>query len=331
MLLLSATPAEADLLKAQIQQFEQLTTLNVETLIVPFKDFDTKLAILLAAGTPPDIAVLSYNQVVSLQQRNQLQPLQISDADMRDFLPDALSSNSFSERLFALPWVRSACLPRYRNLGVFAASKFPTEAFKLVDFLTQQQQQEQNFKVLQNFPTRQSVQRNFNLTCPEPAIYRFPEDVDQTVALVAENRRNLEPLLNPILINIYESVPLKQENELKGAAAAVTDPIDMQDMAARLKDGIYVGALFLRAPLQIRDEKDDVVQTIEPGNYAVRWQGDVRPTQFFLVRPNGDAILIPSARFEPTQGPVGPPTVLLLRGSFPLCWWADGNRICIYL
>jgi hypothetical protein len=332
--LVAITQDELNVLKSQIGRFEgQTTGITVELRNVPFIDFNDTLFKEVNAGNPPDVAILSYNHVVALNQQNKLQPLQINDNDRKDFLSDALNSNTFNERLVALPWVRSECQPRYRNLALFEASKFHSEGAKLIDFLTQSPQQEENFKALTFYPTRQSVYGQQKITCPDPAItaLRFPQEVGATVALVEQRRSALAPLLDPRTINSYESAPLKQRNELQGAAAAVTDPISKRNMEAKLKEGVYVGALFVNATVQLLDSNEKVVETIEPGDYAVKWQGDLQTPSFFLVTPSGKSIQLKSARFQALQGTVGPPAVETLPGSWQYCWDIDDLHGCITL
>jgi ABC-type glycerol-3-phosphate transport system substrate-binding protein len=339
VLLAALTPAEAQELTQQLSLFNQQSGIAVDLKNTPFVDFNDTLfdSDAKIKQPPPDLAILSYNHVVVLQGQGELEPLVLSDADQKDFLPDALLSNTFgAQQLYALPWVRSACLPLYRNLAIFKASKFPDEARKLIDFLTDPALQAQNFKAFVAYPTRQIVYIQQNIGCPEPQpkAIRLPADVPRAIALVLQRRQALAPLLAPNMINAFASAPLVNDNQLLGASAAIAEPPRSQaDWEAALKKGVFVGALFLDTTLELKDHDGKVLDTIPPGDYAVKWEGDPQQGKliYYVVRPDNSQIQVTSAVFMRMPGPVVPPASALQTGSHMVCEWPWDYCGCVTL
>ena len=255
VLMVAATQKEAAVIQSQIGQFaEEHPDIEPELLIVPFSEFNDVLLTRIAAGTPPDVAVLSYNHIALL--RDYLQPLDgwIAELqfDIEDFLPDAVDSNTFYERLYGLPWLRSECLPRYRSLALFQASRNKLEAFRLMDFLTQPARQYQNLDELQWFPTRLSVYQKRGIECPPlQAIRPAPELVSQTVTLVEERWPVLRPVLQGQTINPYEATTEIKEGEAPVTVAPVmTAPSTEAKFVEVARSGdVVIGALFVQGGL----------------------------------------------------------------------------------
>lgn len=263
VLMVAATQDEQEVLLSQIERFDkEHRDIVVKVIFVSPVDFYETLLKLIEAGAPPDVAVLSYNHIALL--RDYLQPLddwiQTSDLDISDFLPDAVDSNTFDKQLYGLPWLRSACLPRYRNLALFQVGE-PSEfqvrepsdaAFRLMDFLTQRAQQYENYNELKWFPTRQSVYARLGIACPPlQAIRPAPEVVSQTVALVEERWPVLGPVLQGQTINPYEAATEIKEGEASVTVAPVmTGPSTEAEFVEAARSGdVVIGALFVEGGL----------------------------------------------------------------------------------
>lgn len=320
----AGTDEEAEIFTGQIEQFmAENPNVQVLIMVLPYADFNAKLLTAVAAGVAPDVAGLSYNHIADFQAAGLLAPLD-EEFNVEDFLEDALASNTIQGELYGLPLLRTTCLPHYRSLVLFGTSDNVEGARVLMDFLAQPAQQVQNYQGLTWFPTRRSVYDELGLECPEASVIRpAPEIVPLLIGQVNEGTKILESVLQGQTLNPYEATALTDESgqEIRVAAAAITVP-PVGDFDELLKNGLIAGALFAEVPLDILDESGNVIQTIEPGDYAVRWQTvEGSEPKLFLVTPEEQELEVLWATFEETAGPVRLPTTLLRPGSTRICWW----------
>jgi hypothetical protein len=352
--MVAATDDEKEVFQEQINWFEeQNPDINIELSIVEFDEFNDTLSELIGEGIPPDVAALSYDQIAELQ--GFLEPLDELVANLKDFLSDALESNRFNGQLYGLPWRRSACVPYYHNLVLFKKSKHPTEAFKLMDFLTQEGQQQQNYADLKWFPTLRSFYGPEGIDCPDIQVIRpTAENVSQMIELVNARAPDLDLVLKGQPINAYEAtVVTDEEGQIRVAAAPVTAedekkvylPLVLSSGGIQVTapatapaskkeefkdplfaDGLIVGALFITDTIDIQDSSGITI-TLED-DYAVKCQiGSLGPCT--LLEPAGEEIEVNPGIAEVTDAPVGQPFCTVETGSIRICFHIDSRRFCI--
>jgi len=310
-----------EVMQAQTAAFmEQYADVEVELVVTPYYDFDSKLLTSLAAGVPPDVATVPYNLVSELQREGYLATLdeQVDRFDWSDFIQESLDSGNFNRSTYGLPWGRAACSPTYRYLVLFERCENPEAAFALMHFLLQPEQQTQNYTELQWFPTRLSVYEEQGVECPIlEAIRLAPEAVAQTVSLVSELQPVLEGVLEGQVINPYEATAVIENGETQGTAAPVMTSFPTEVFDEALLEGVVVGALSVeQAP------------EYPPGSYAVKCQ-DYEGARCYLVpSEGGERIEIDLEIFEETQGPILQPSCIVERGSKRVCFRIDSRRIC---
>jgi hypothetical protein len=323
--LVGATPDEAGVLSDQVARFEEQTGIAVELMVVPFADFNERLLGLIAAGTPPDVAALSYDFIAYLQRQDLLVPLEkLGVPDREDFRGEALQSNIFNDQLYALPWQQASPSPRFNNLALFEASQRQQDALSLIDFLTQPEQQEQNYDQLQQMPTRQSVFGK--LEVPElvkevRAIYATPEEVNQAIELVQARAPGLEPVLEGQKLNPYESATVVEEGKHQGTGAPVTGNVSDEVIQSKGSDSLIMGGLFV-----------DHAPEYPQGDYAVKIketleEGGGGTCQ--LVTADGQAVEVEPEVFEDLPAPVAQPFCVVEEGSKLVCWYYKGKKVCI--
>jgi ABC-type glycerol-3-phosphate transport system substrate-binding protein len=320
-LLVAGRGEEVQVLEEQIDRFQEAHP-DIEVLLefVPYGESEVKVLTMMAAGVPPDVAVLSYNFYIELQEQGYLAALdeRAAQIDLGDFIQDALQSGGFGRALYGLPWQRSGCWPHYRYLALFDASTYHDAAFALMDFLTQPEQQSENYLRLQWYPTRKSVYGERAIECPTiEAIRLAPEEVAGTVSLV----RDLQPVLQGVLggqaINPYEATAVIEDGALQGTGAPVMNPISAEEFEAALAEGVAIGALSV-----------DQAPEYPPGDYAV-WCQDDGEARCYLVPPQGEQVEVDLEVFERTEDPVvGQPLCTVITGSKKLCFRLDSRQIC---
>lgn len=323
-LMLAATPEELKIWQSQIDLFNEQTGSMARLESVPFEDFNRVLLESIEAGTPPDVAVLSYNHVALLG--GNLQPLDelIMEFrhDIQDFLPDAVDSNTFFEQIYAFPWLRSACLPRYRNLGLFRASQNPARAFQLMDFLTRPGQQIQNLDGLQWYPIRQSIYEERGIECPRrQALRPGLEEVSTMISLVEERWPALEPVLEGNIINPYEAATEVVQGTTRVTVAPVMrGPHTEAEFVDTARSGeVVLGVLFL----------EDGLPYPPAGDYAVKCRFALKgKIPCDLVKPDGQRLAIDfELMFQ--EASVGQPFCLALADS-SVCFCLDGRCYCLW-
>jgi hypothetical protein len=314
-----------ELLEAQIETFmEENPDIVVEYLYVPSGELLTYVQTqVVLGGSPPDVTAMPYNQLAALQQQGLLATLP-DQAQTDDFLQEAIDFATIDDQLYGLPWWRNACLSYYENLVLFDASQEPDAAFELMDFLTQDAQQIENYLDLspELFPTRNSIYSTQGITCPTPTgqtVLLEPEFVSPTVTYVDRFWPGLQPVLEGQTIDPSEATALLDaEGNILAAAAPQTNNYSDAEFAALLDVGVVIGALSVNA--------DGFLYPI--GDYAVKCQG-VENTQCELKPPQGNALSADIAFVVPAGGPVLQPFAALKTGSWEFCFPLDGREICI--
>jgi hypothetical protein len=354
VMLMAPTGTEQQIWQDQVTRFtEKDPTIAVELQYFPAAEYFEKLAVLLAAGTPPDVTELSYYHVALFQQQDYLQPLDelvdAFDVNTEDFWADALESNTFGDELYALPRQRFACSPRYRNLVLPKAGEHHGEAFLLMDFLTQEEQQVENFERMggligyPRWPTRESVNDLLEEDKCDPFTRQverlLPEDLGSIWAVVSENRSALENVLGGQTLSGDPAGAVEDGEPIGAAVAAVSEQgepwieVSFPDALAS-EDGVFVGGLFVASGKEIQD------QTCTEDSfcaYAVRCRTDESKTTgvtCWLVDPGGgeyqfddDDVII-----ESTKGNVGWPFCTLETASpGHACFNLDSRTICVWV
>jgi len=144
-----------------------------------------KILAMIAAGTPPSMAALDFNEVVNYAKQGWLVPLEVP-AYWSNFLDVVVQSNTVNEKVYAYPWYHYSCFPNYLNLAIFDNN--PTEviaaARSLGAFLVSQENQASNLN-LNWYPTLRKFYESGQLTC---ASFGIPLPLDPSL----EDQKNMD-------------------------------------------------------------------------------------------------------------------------------------------
>ncbi len=134
----------------------------LELEIWPSGEFLSKLAVTAASGAGPDLVALWNWDLVNLgpNATEILIPYpfgQDPGIDLNGFLKGGLNSASLPGNLYGLPWRRYYCLTDYMSLALTKWSNHPSEAVRVMDYLTQESPQKDTLEQLAWYPTRSSL------------------------------------------------------------------------------------------------------------------------------------------------------------------------------
>jgi hypothetical protein len=359
VMVMAPTEDEQAVWQDQIDRFEaENPTIDVELYFAPPNEFYEVLLTRIAAGTPPDVTEVPYYHVALFQQQGALQALDELAAefnvDLGDFWANALTSNTFDDELYALPRLRSACSPRYMNLILPKGSQFHSEAFMLMDFMTQGEQQQENFDRMEHlrwfprWPTRQSVNDSLDkeYRCDPPArqvLRLLPEDIDRARELVGESLPALEPVLGEQTLAIGGASAEMEGEEILVAAAPALSPnlhepwleiVFTETLASG--DGVFVGGLFVARGYEIQGVECEPDGGEKPFcEYAVWcWTDDPESLEATcsLVDPEWNEYPLSDVSMEDSKGHVGWPFCTAEIGSPGWkCFNLNSRTICIWI
>jgi ABC-type glycerol-3-phosphate transport system substrate-binding protein len=329
-LMLAGNAEQFAILQAQIKRFEaEHLDITVELVGWPFATFNDDLIMAVERGLVPEVVAVPYNLIVLLLARTPL----ISIADIsgldEDFLKEGLADASVQGTLYGLPWHRYGCVPYFRHLVLPRSSAQHAAGIELARFLTQPEQQKENFERLRWFPTRQSVYDSLGIGCQPspPSVYLAPKDVQRAVDEARSRAPNLPAaLLDGQTINVYEATAALNSDAILATFTATTDPVP-DDISKQQLDGsgLVVGAWFVNIELKTQG-RDGAPVGVPPGDYVSKWHG--YPPQPFLVSSKGEEILLAFSGLGSSDGPVFQPVVRLVRGSCTVNACIPYTNIC---
>ena len=315
----SADTPEGMFISNAVADFEdQYSSVSVDLQFEPSSEYLVKLLTLISAGTPPDLAKLVFYQLFELYKQEALFPLEeLGDIDP-NILTDALDSVRFDKRQYGMPLRRDSCALSYEYLSVFSGSQLPNEAFLLLDFLTQEAQQESAFKELSWYPVRMSSYDALNLKCSVNEAIRLPADqIQLAFDQVQERSKSLGNVLDGGTVLFSESTGVFENNELVSTAAPVWNPLSLEEAKGKMDStGLVMGTLFI-----------DNVEEYPPGDYALKCYVD----KCVLVSPDGSEIDYDMIISEDLAYPVSVPRVSTEPGSKLEChyflFWKRCTRV----
>lgn len=120
-----------DELERLIDLFEaQHPTISIEYTTAPFDSYFTKLQTEFAAGNPPDVFELNYENFVTFASRDTLLPMRDLDALRSGFYPAALKAFQYEGEQYGLP-ITFSTVVLYYNKDLFDAAGlgYPTEGW----------------------------------------------------------------------------------------------------------------------------------------------------------------------------------------------------------
>ncbi len=349
---LSMYSSEADraFQEEQIQAFmAQHPDIHVDVELVPWNEFEMRLAAMLAAGMV-DVVATRAHLAWSLAYDKWLQPIPDGAVAFEDFRPDALANVRLPNRgdeYVGVPWRRSRdCSPYYWALGLTAATSEAEAALDLIRFLSSAEVQEAGYAATEGswLPTRRDVYETLGISCPERGVVvRLPPELQQRAVAVAEERvGELQDVLegnneitSPFLEKpqsfaverttgfaatqeFVELQPLNEEEaQLQLLAALTPVRVDYTQEAfmeaLQMDEGVIVGAIFgVDDAMHLIFDEGEV--WIEPGQtVAVKWRLlDDTHVAVFLVGPDGGEEEVGIARLEEMrtgEGATGTPSV----------------------
>jgi hypothetical protein len=360
--------------EGQLERFEEEhPDIQTEMTFVQPDSFSQQLLTAVAAGTPPDVVGgLSYYMVASLHRDGALATLE-ELADSNNFLPDALDSNRFPDAstpdrlLRGIPWLRFACSPRYLNLVQPIGSQNPENAAELINFLTREDQQIENFEVLSSipafpaYPNQQTANQALgDSACPERAaqvqrLYTLERDV--VLGFVNERIGSLQAKIagEPTAVlslggEERRAIEYQGENpdviasSIQAAAAPVVlTPDDTQGGFAEIEqwrneadnfttqleqpEGAIVGALFVV----------DEWEGIPAGDYIVNCSSagqEANALACTLTDAANNTVDVSAFEVTAQQGDTGsdvgyPFATYETESPGKVCFWIDGKYCCV--
>lgn len=281
----TALAAETEkLVQDQVNQFSNETGIAVDYSSIPSTDFVVKLQTAVAAGTPPDlIGAWSYTMA---QLGDGLVPLNdlsaANDLILDDFIQAARQTNSRQDSLYAMPWHRArACSPHYTSLAILTDSQQPENAFRLIQFLTDTEQQVNNTLNSYNrergqpadatlLPTRLSAyERNeLNFSCPLPrtVVYNTEQDYQTARAIVESRVERLQPILEQNSEELADLLNNQQQTlNVARVAPVVTYGEYAEPTFIETTEELAGKIIAIAVPITINFSKDDFQKALERG------------------------------------------------------------------
>lgn len=351
---MSASPDDQQFITGLINNFnEHNPTIEVTLKFIPGQIYLDQLRKAVDSASPPDVASLPYNFVLELQARGALVALPSGDVFLwNDFLKDAYQSNQFNDNYYALPWQRYNCSSSYLNLAVFRKKvEQDTDrlqaAYALLAYLTAPSQQILGYKTRKWYPTILSLYADLGLTCPQTGNIVRIKDPQALAVVIEQVSQRAKPLQCKYEFMINSATPAallksKQMPVGKGqtnlTASPADDPPDDPLVSAapslnqltedefnfQIQQGIPVkfGALF------VNQSTEDFA--LSPDDYALTYFEDPPGMSKCQALPvEGGTVIDMDVYDLDLDAPVGEPVVQLVEGSFKVCFWFCGKKICI--
>lgn len=282
-------------------------------------DYSAQLATAVAAGAPPDIALMDYNMVAAFTEQGRLLPVD-NLIDVEDYLVEAIDLVAFDGYLFGAPWLRAGCTADYQYLTVFDNDGLSFDATAaLFDFLTQPQYQYEFFEVGAWLPTDPVLYDELGIFCDTNPVVRLePVLVAETIQTVQVEWQTLAPLLGSVQLNAEKATAVTLPEVIVHAAPVFASPTADEALAQLDGNGLLLGAIFADQPFR----------NYPAGNYTVtcRRSGNV---WCILTSPDGYEIEVEPDRFEEGLPSVPFATVVVEEGSRDFCWGIDGLKFCL--
>lgn len=250
--------------EAQAAAFmEMRPDINVEIMAIPYADYLAVLTTNLAAGTGPDLMLLSRSMTALLYKENDLRALDELPINFEDYSEDAFESNRFDGTLYAAPVYQNACLPYWYSLGAAASTEKSSAVDDFIAFLLAPQQQAANFE-LGWYPVYLEYYQEVAAECPpiQPLPFPTADEVVQGMDTVQSLSENLGGRLERHVLDTNETtvvIQISGERTVQ-AVAAPAMPVPSIDS---LQEGVIVGA--------IRIEEDSA---IPPDDYVIKCRSE---------------------------------------------------------
>jgi hypothetical protein len=271
---------------------------------------------------------MDYNLVSTLAAEERLTPLdEIGGFEWPVYLDDAVQSNIFQDKHFAMPWQRFVCSPTYYNLAVFPVGqeKYPAIE-KFLNYMSNNENQIENYKVAGWYPITNQAYQDLALECPSLTAIRLASDQVAIVSVqVTELRDSFKTSFSETLDVSKAIGAFDGETQIGSASPFVnnlTSEEAMQELAGE-------GLLFGSASFYSNDYEYPV------GDYALSCKSaDGKTAMCSLLKPlegGGYEVVFEfePGSFETALSPVQSPTASTIQGSICYCYWKDGVRVCI--
>lgn len=272
------------LVQEQVDQFSKETGIAIDYLPISPADFQAKLQAEAAAGTPPDlIGAWSYTMT---QLGDGLVPLNdlsaANDLILDDFIQAARQTNSRQEILYAMPWHRArACSPHYTSLGILMEGLQPENAFRLIQFLTDTEQQVNNTLNSYNraggqpadamlLPTRFSAyeREELNFSCPpaREVVYNTEQDYQNAREIVQSRLDRLQPILDQNSAELADLLnDQAQSFNVARVAPVVTYGEYTEPTFIEVKEELAGKIIAIAVPITINFSKENFQKALERG------------------------------------------------------------------
>jgi hypothetical protein len=327
---------DVDLLTQQLGKFIDETNIAVEVSQLNAAEYFQMLLTAFESGEKTsDIVLLSRGDAAYLANIGFLLPISNLATEVginiEDFTAEALSNITFSDDQYGLPFRRFGCSPRYMNFGISATTELATDSLLVIDFLTQSEQQIENYEVLNWGPTRTSAYDQLSLDCAQVVpLYPTPEQIVIAQMIAAQLQDTLadvleEHTLNIALATLYDSTASEPDIESQTliAAAPVTDIYTEEMLFNLLPEGVILGAM------RIAPESEYAINIGASGDFVVKCYGEDGLVQRCdLIDLTESVFNLTGIEEEAMPLEVGPTTVFFVEGSIKICWWSDSRQYC---
>ncbi len=295
------------------------SNIELEWQYIPAGDYSTMLVTALAAGDTPDIALMDYNMVASLNNQGSLLPVG-NLINTNDYLNEALDLVAFEGNLYGAPWLRAGCAADYQYLTVFNNGSVDMNAAEqLINFLTQQQYQYDFYEAGAWLPTNPALYDELGIMCEiNPVIRLDPVLVQTTIQTVADERASLSALLGNRVLNAQKATAVILDDLTVRAAPIYGAPSAAEAISQLDGGGLLLGAIFA----------EEGFRNYPAGNYTVTCQRSDNII-CMLESPAGDFIEVEPDRFEDGLPSVPFATCIVEEGSREFCWSIDGLKFCL--